>query len=103
MIRVLAMYPQTEGARFDLDYYVNTHIPMCQKFAEGLGMVFAVDRGIGTVMPGAPAPFVAMAVVTAPSLEALQQYLGENGAAIMGDIPNYTDIQPVFQISEVVA
>lgn len=100
---MLAMYPQTPGARFDLDYYVNQHIPMCRKFAEGLGMEFQVDQGIGTIIPGAPAPFVAMAVVTAPSLEALQQYLGANGPAIMGDIPNYTDIQPVFQISEIVA
>ena len=27
--------------------------------------------------------------------------MGQHGAEIMGDIPNYTDAQPVIQISEV--
>ena len=97
------MYPNTPGARFDLDYYVSKHIPMCQKFAEGLGLNFQVDKGVGTAIPGAPAPYLAMAVVTVPSLEILQNYLATHGAAIMGDVPNYSDISPVFQISEVIA
>lgn len=27
MIRVIVSYPRTAGARFDLDYYLNTRMP----------------------------------------------------------------------------
>ena len=35
------------------------------------------------------------------SVEAFQQAFGPHAPAIMGDIANYTDVQPVVQISEV--
>jgi uncharacterized protein (TIGR02118 family) len=35
------------------------------------------------------------------SVEAFQAAFGPHAPAIMADIPNYTDIQPVIQISEV--
>ena len=35
------------------------------------------------------------------SVEAFQGALGPHAEAIMGDIPNYTDIEPAIQISEV--
>ena len=28
MIKVTVMYPNEEGKKFDMDYYVNKHIPM---------------------------------------------------------------------------
>ena len=34
------------------------------------------------------------------SVEALQAGLGKHGAEIMGDVPNYTDAQPILQISQ---
>ena len=30
MIKVSVLYPNTEGSRFDMDYYVNKHMPMVQ-------------------------------------------------------------------------
>jgi uncharacterized protein (TIGR02118 family) len=35
------------------------------------------------------------------SVEAFQAAFGPNAQAISADIPNYTDIRPVIQISEV--
>ena len=35
------------------------------------------------------------------SVDAFQTAFGANAPQIMGDIPNYTDIQPMVQISEV--
>ena len=35
-------------------------------------------------------------------LEAFQKGFGPHAKEILGDIPNYTDIAPVMQISEVV-
>ena len=36
------------------------------------------------------------------SVESFQTGFGPHAAEIMGDIPNYTDLPPVVQISEVV-
>ena len=36
------------------------------------------------------------------STEAFQKGFGPHSAEILGDIPNYTDLTPVIQISEVV-
>ena len=35
------------------------------------------------------------------SVEAFQAAFGPHAAEIMGGVPNYTDIQPMIQISEV--
>jgi len=35
------------------------------------------------------------------SVEAFQRAFGPHAEAIMADIPNYTDIEPMLQISEV--
>ncbi len=51
--------------------------------------------------PGTPAPFVAMGHLHFDSLEALQAAFEQHAAEIMADIPNYTEIAPVMQISEV--
>jgi len=34
-------------------------------------------------------------------VDAFQKAFGPHADAIMGDIPNYTDIQPVIQLNEV--
>jgi hypothetical protein len=37
MIRVTVSYPNTAGARFDLDYYLTTHIPLVEAKLSGRG------------------------------------------------------------------
>jgi uncharacterized protein (TIGR02118 family) len=101
MIKVSVFYPNKEGARFDLDYYLHKHIPMVrQKMAaamKGLG----VEQGIAGGMPGAPLPYRVIAHMTFDSMEAYQAAFGPHAQTIMADVPNYTDLQPVVQISEV--
>ena len=52
MIRVSILYPNKEGSLFDLDYYLNTHMPMTEKLlaANMKGMV--VEHGIAGTVPG---------------------------------------------------
>ena len=52
--------------------------------------------------PGAPATYVGMCHIYCDSVEAFQNGFGPHAKEIMGDIPNYTDLSPVIQISEVV-
>jgi uncharacterized protein (TIGR02118 family) len=101
MIKVSVFYPNNEGARFDMDYYLHKHIPMVrQKMAAAMkGM--GVEQGIAGGMPGAPLPYRVIAHMTFDSMEAYQAAFGPHAQTIMADVPNYTDLQPVVQISEV--
>ena len=51
---------------------------------------------------GAPATYVGMCHIFSDTVEAFQAGMAKHGKEILGDIPNYTDIAPVIQISEVV-
>ena len=50
---------------------------------------------------GSAPTYVAMCHIFADSIEAFQGAFGPHAQEIMGDIPNYTDLQPVMQVSEV--
>ena len=93
-------YPIKEGGRFDFRYFAAKHAPM---FARLLGTNcerFEVHRPL--VQPGAPAPqFVGLAFFWVRSGEQFGAALQEHGSAIYGDIPRFTDIEPVRQWSEV--
>ena len=101
MIKVSVLYPNEEGKKFDMDYYCNSHIPMVQQKLGAAVKGGAVDQGLSGAEPGSPATYVAMAHLLFDSVEAFQSAFGPHAEAIMADFPNYTDIQPVFQISEV--
>ena len=101
MIKVSVLYPNEEGKKFDMDYYCNSHIPMVQQKLGAAVKGGAVDQGLSGAQPGSPATYVAMAHLLFDSVEAFQSAFGPHAEAIMADVPNYTDIQPVFQISEV--
>lgn len=102
MIRVAALYPNKSGTTFNHDYYLSKHVPMVKKRL-GAALVGAeIDRGIGTVTPGAPAPFHAIGYMTFKSAEDFQKVMGVHGQELMADIPNYYSGQPEFQISEIV-
>ena len=101
MIKFSIFYPNEEGKKFDMDYYVNSHIPMIQ---EKLGDAIkggTVDQGLAGGAPGSPATYVAMGHLLFDSVEEFQNAIGPHMEAIMADIPNYTDIVPTVQISEV--
>ncbi|MBX9599988.1 MAG: EthD family reductase [Bryobacteraceae bacterium] len=101
MIRVSAMYPNEPGKRFDMDYYVNRHMQVVKEKLGGHGLIQAtVSSGLASLQPGAPAAYRAVADMDFESMDAMKQGLAAHSAELMADIPNYTDIQPVMQISE---
>lgn len=102
MIKVSVMYPQTDGARFDHDYYRDKHMPMVQQRMGAACLRYTIDKGLAGGAPGAPAPFVAMCHIYAESVAAFQAGFGPHAREIMADVANYTDLQPQMQISEVV-
>ena len=102
MIRVSVLYPHKEGARFDHEYYIGKHIPFVRKTLEPFGMARAeVDKGIAGG-PDEPPLFVAAAHLIFDSTERFQEAFAAVGDQLLADIPNYTDIEPQLQFSEMV-
>jgi uncharacterized protein (TIGR02118 family) len=103
MIKISVLYPNNEGAKFDMAYYCQTHMPLVQRLLGPAIKGMSVDEGMGGFPPGSPAPYIAAGHLLSESLEAFQTAFAPHAEAIMGDIPNYTNLQPVIQISEVKA
>jgi uncharacterized protein (TIGR02118 family) len=102
MIRVSVLYPNP--GKFDMDYYLTKHIVLVHKLLDAMGLVRAeVDKGIGTAAPNAPAPYAAIGHLVFDSLENMQKALQKHDPTLAADVPNFTDIRPQFQISEIVA
>lgn len=101
MIKVSVMYPNREGSKFDMDYYCNRHIPMVREKLGSVCRGVSLEQGMGGALPGSPAPFVALAHLVFDSLEAFQAAFAPHAETFRRDIPNYTDVEPVVQISSV--
>ncbi len=94
MIRMTVLYPGGDGATFDHDYYHDVHVPLAVKTWDIER--FEIDRGI-------EGPYVAAVHFFFDSQEAFQAAMAEEGgAAVTADVPNYTNITPERQLSEVV-
>jgi uncharacterized protein (TIGR02118 family) len=104
MVRVTVLYPNEAGKRFDHAYYAGKHLPLVMDRLKSSGLMrYEVDKGLaGGGGPGTPAPFIAACHLYFAGVADFQKGISAHGAEIMGDIPNYTDISPQIQISEIV-
>jgi uncharacterized protein (TIGR02118 family) len=90
----MVLYPAGEGTTFDHDYWLSTHMPMLDTAMPGL---VRWEADLGT--PGAP--YVATAHLYFDSADAFGAAMGaESAAAVLGDIPNYTNAQPMLVVNE---
>jgi uncharacterized protein (TIGR02118 family) len=93
-VRLSVFYPNTEGEKFDADYYKNTHVPLAVETWKPASA--EIDHGIG-------GPYLAAVHFTFADNDALNAALGSEGtAAVQADVANYTTLSPVMQISEIV-
>ena len=101
MIKVSVLYPKQEGSHFDMDYYCATHMPMAQRLLAPAIKGIAVEQGVCGNTPDSPPTYAAMGHLLFESLEAFLAVFLPHAATLVGDIPNYTNVQPTTQISEV--
>jgi len=59
-----------------------------------------VERGLGWAMPRTDAAYIAMCHFLFDSTEDFMAAVMPHAEALQGDIPNYTDIEPIIQLSE---
>ncbi len=101
MIKVSVLYPSGEGKTFDMDYYCNNHVPMVGELLGEAVKGAAVEKGLSGGTPDQPPVYAAISNLYFNSVESFQNSFGPNADKIMADIPNYTNIEPIIQISEV--
>ena len=102
MIKVTVLYPYRADARFDMDYYCDAHMPLVQRTLRPALKGLAVDKGLAGEAPGDAPVYIAIGHLLFDSVDAFQAaFVGARAEAILKDIPNYTDIQPVVQINEI--
>jgi uncharacterized protein (TIGR02118 family) len=103
MIRISIFYPNRPGGRFDMAYYLEKHMPdSIERLSAGHGFrgVF-VDRGLSAGPPDTAPAYVAMCQYVFDTAEDFMTVFGKHAEHLQSDIPNYTDIEPVIQFSEV--
>ncbi|MGA8086562.1 MAG: EthD family reductase [Terracidiphilus sp.] len=101
MIKVSVLYPSKPGSRFDVDYYLTVHMPMATRLLGAAVKDTSIEIGIGGGAPNEPAPYAAIVGFTCDSVDAFMAAFTPVVGQLQGDFPNYTDIQPVIQISEI--
>lgn len=97
---VSVIYQLGPNQTFDLDYYMNEHIPMVSSHFGRSGLKgVQVLQGIGSPS-GDPARYHIIALLDFESVGAFTAAVEAHGAVVFGDIPRFTDAQPSIQFND---
>ncbi len=98
--KVTILYPNGEDKTFDMDYYEKKHMPMVAGFIGENLKFYEIDKGISGRTSNDKPPFLAIGYFYIKDVAEYNKAIGQNRETIIGDFKNYTNVQPVIQISE---
>jgi uncharacterized protein (TIGR02118 family) len=101
MITLNVLYPNEEGAKFDMDYYLRSHIPMLKRVLGSALKGCIVEQGLGGRDPGTKAQFALLCHLRFDSVESYQRAIGPVAEQIRNDVANYASGAPIIQLSDV--
>ena len=103
MTRISILYPSSKGSRFDVAYYLKTHMPMSIKLLSGHPgfQGVSVEHGLGGTVPGAEPTYIVMCHFLFDSIDDCLAAFMRNAEVLQRDAPNYTNIEPVIQFNDV--
>jgi len=101
MIKVSVLYPNANGATFDHDYYLNKHMALVSERLGPSLLSYSVDKGVIGDEAGTPPLYVTQCNLYFDSMASLATVMGAHGGELNADVPNFTNITPVTQVSEV--
>ncbi|MGH6650042.1 MAG: EthD family reductase [Sphingopyxis sp.] len=103
MLCITAIYPNDPGSRFDAGYYTAAHAPLAEALLSPHGLR-TIRTTIGLAgLDGSPPPFWAVSEMHFPSRADFDAAIAASGDALFADIPNYTNVTPILQVSELAA
>jgi uncharacterized protein (TIGR02118 family) len=101
MITVNVLYPNSDSIKFNMNYYLDTHIPLVSKLLGSALKGVLVQQGTGGGAPGALAEYAVITVLRFESLESFQSAFMPHAPAITADIKNFSNVEPTIQFSDV--
>ncbi|MDO7173946.1 EthD family reductase [Mariniflexile sp. AS56] len=101
MIKLTVMYPNTPDTTFNKTYYTNQHSQLLSDLLGDAILSSDINFGLTGASPELPAPYVIISNLVFESLESFQQSFGAHTEVILADLPNFTNVQPQVQISEI--
>lgn len=100
-VTVSVLYPNDADAKYDIDYYVNRHMPLAAAQWKPSGCLSWTVTKYQATPDGKEPKFAFAGILTFESLEAVHKALASpESAAVMQDVPNYSNKEPVFLIGE---
>lgn len=94
MIVLNVLYPAGEGKTFDMEYYKTKHRELCLEIFDGLQRM-DIEQGVD-------GPYLAVGRLQFPSMDALQASMANPRVGeTQQDVKNYTNTEPIIQISQV--
>lgn len=99
-------YPVGSDAKFDMDYYIKTHMPLVKKNWEPFGLVgyevVQYSHGLdGLNLHSTKHHLSVQAFLTWHDLDGLQKALKEKGPTVFGDVPNFSNKGATFICGDV--
>ena len=101
MFKVAILYPNGDDKTFDMDYYEKKHMPMVAGFIGKNLKFYEIDKGIAGRTPNDKPPFLAIGYFYINDVAEYNTAIAQNRDAVVNDFKNYTNVQPVVQISEI--
>jgi uncharacterized protein (TIGR02118 family) len=101
LFKVAILYPNGEGKTFDMAYYESKHMPMVAELLGKNLKFYEIDKGLAGRTPNEKIPYLAVGYFYVKDVAEYNKVIGQNREAIISDFKNYTNIQPIIQISEV--
>ena len=101
MVHVSALYSTANS--FDLDYYLERHVPMTMGLLGDAVRQASIVRGVAGADANSPPTYAVIATLAFDSTESFQTAFAPHAAQILGDTTNFTDALPTIQISDVLS
>ncbi|WP_247236761.1 EthD family reductase [Telluribacter sp. SYSU D00476] len=101
MIKLNVLYPKSTESQFDIDYFLKVHVPLVKERLIPMGLKnIDIEEGLVGPTPDVPPAYALIGSLNFETLDQLQQAMNTHSAELIADIPNFTNVQPIMQVSQ---
>jgi len=101
VIKISIHYPNEKDGYFDDVYYIERHLPLARsKIGKSMRSI-SVEKGISGASPESRPPYIIICSMVFDSIDEFYEAFLPHANELRKDFPNYTNLEPVVQISEI--
>ncbi|GAB3168854.1 hypothetical protein GCM10027291_18140 [Telluribacter humicola] len=84
-----------------MNYFLETHIPLVKERLIPMGLQdIDLEEGLAGPTPDVLPAYALIGSLNFETLDQLQQAMDTHAAELIADIPNFTNVQPLMQVSQ---